>query len=48
VWTHRYKNNFIQGYCDRDECHVLFDGKYRTFRSYQAAQIAITKALKVV
>jgi len=46
MWTHRYKNSFIHGYCDRNECRAVIEGRSRAFRSYRAAQIAITKALK--
>ncbi len=47
MWTVYYKGMFINGYSDRDECTVI-GGKLtdRKFKSFRAAQIAITKAVK--
>ena len=51
MFTHAYKGAWIHGYFDKDECHVssLIPGQFKgkTFRNYRAAQIAITKSLKV-
>ena len=46
MFTHRYRTGWIHGYCDRAECRVqLADYSILgVFRSYRAAQIAITRA----
>ena len=46
MFTHKYKNGFIHGYCDKSECRAQLDTgeTLGTFKSYRAAQIAITKA----
>lgn len=47
MFTHRYNGAYINGYCNRPECYVTTDcGRFygRTFKTYRAAQIAITKA----
>lgn len=50
MFTHKYKGLWINGFTDKPECYVLSerDGCFRnkTFRSYRAAQIAITNSLK--
>lgn len=50
MFTHSYKGAWIHRYCDKDECHVtsLIPGQFKgkTFKSYRAAQIAITKSIK--
>lgn len=45
MWTKLYNGFYINGYCDRDECHVPGLGRYI---SYRAAQIAITRHLKAL
>lgn len=47
MFTHYYNGMYINGYCDKASCYVsddfnTFSG--RVFKSYRAAQIAITKA----
>ena len=49
MFTHYYNGMYINGYCDKAWCYIaddsgLFAGK--RFKSYRAAQIAITKARK--
>ena len=47
MFTHYYNGMFIQGRCDRAACYITDDTGHfigRTFKSYRAAQIAITKA----
>lgn len=49
MFTHYYNGMYINGRCDRSACYVTDDsGRFagRTFKSYRAAQIAITKARK--
>ena len=47
MFTHRYKGMYINGYCDKPECTVVgYSMEGRTFKSYRAAQLAITKACK--
>jgi hypothetical protein len=50
MFTHYYKGAYIHGYFDREECHVSCNGIPNTkqFKSYRAAQSAITKALKSI
>lgn len=48
MFTHNYKGYFIHGYFDKPQCTVSgfeIDHK-RVFKSYRAAQLAITKAAK--
>jgi len=50
MFTIYYKGLYINGYCDKDECYVAgfpnsFAGK--RFKSFRAAQLAITESLKV-
>ena len=49
MFTHYYKGGYIHGYCAKDECRVSIYGIPFTklFKSYRAAQLAITKACKV-
>lgn len=47
MFTHFYNGMYINGYCNRNACYVTDDTGHfagRVFRSYRAAQIAITKA----
>lgn len=47
MFTIRYNGMYINGRCDRNECYVTDDfGTFYglTFKSYRAAQLAITKA----
>jgi hypothetical protein len=47
MFTHRYNGMYINGYCNKPECHVTDDTGYfigKIFKSYRSAQIAITKA----
>lgn len=47
MFTHRYNGMYINGYCNKPECYVTNDQNTfagKTFKSYRAAQIAITKA----
>jgi len=47
MFTHRYNGMYINGYCNKPECYVTDDTHHfhgRRFKSYRAAQIAITKA----
>lgn len=45
MFTHYYNGCYIHGYCDKPECSVSGGGlEGKTFKSYRAAQIAITKA----
>ena len=47
--THYYKGFYINGRCDCDACSITDDTGHfigRTFKSYRAAQIAITKFIK--
>jgi hypothetical protein len=48
MFTHNYRGMYIHGYCDKKECRVTgfaIDPKKR-FKSYRAAQLAITAACK--
>lgn len=49
MFTHNYKGMYIHGYVDRNECTVTGYGinPMRKFKSYRAAQLAITKACKL-
>ncbi len=50
MFTHRYKGMYINGSCNKTECYVTDDfGTFlgRSFKTYRAAQIAITKAHKL-
>lgn len=47
MFTHRYNGMYINGSCARAECYVTDDTGHfygKMFKSYRAAQIAITKA----
>lgn len=47
MFTHRYNGAYINGSFNRSECYVTTDCRRfhgRAFKSYRAAQIAITKA----
>ncbi len=47
MFTHSYNGMYINGYCDKNSCYVTDDtGRFvgRMFKSYRAAQLAITKA----
>lgn len=47
MFTHRYNGMYINGSCSHDRCYVTDDTGHfvgREFKSYRAAQIAITKA----
>lgn len=46
MFTHRYRNGWIHGYCDRPECSAQAANLtiLGTFKSYRAAQLAITRA----
>ena len=49
MFTNRYNGMYINGRCDRAACYVADDTGHfagRVFKSYRAAQIAITKARK--
>lgn len=48
MYTHNYKGYFIHGYFDKPQCTVSGFGidHKRVFRSYRAAQLAITEAVK--
>lgn len=49
MFTHKYNGMYINGKFDTDRCYVTDDTNHfagRTFKSYRAAQIAITKARK--
>ena len=46
MFTHNYKGMYIHGYCDRPECRVSgYSLEGKVFKSYRAAQLAITKAV---
>ena len=48
MFTHNYKGYFIHGYFDKPQCTVSgfgIDSK-KVFKSYRAAQLAITEAVK--
>lgn len=47
MFTHYYNGAYINGYCGRAECYITDDAGHfsgRMFKSYRAAQMAITKA----
>lgn len=47
MFTHFYNGAYINGHCNRADCYVTDDTGHfsgRVFKSYRAAQIAITKA----
>jgi hypothetical protein len=49
MFTHFYNGAYINGHCAKSDCYVTDDsGHFRgiVFKSYRAAQIAITKARK--
>lgn len=44
MWTIKYRNGWIHGYCDRDECRVQFpDYSTRTVKSLRAAKLALAR-----
>ncbi len=48
MFTHYYKGLYINGYTDKSECTVVFESGsplLSKFKSYRAAQLAITKFL---
>lgn len=49
MFTHRYNGMYINGSCHKAQCYVVDDyGTFtgQMFKSYRAAQIAITRARK--
>ena len=47
MFTTYYNGMYINGYCDKQPCYITDDYgtfKGRRFKSFRAAQIAITKA----
>jgi len=49
MFTNYYCGMYINGRCDRSACYVTDDTGHfigRVFKTYRAAQIAITKARK--
>ncbi len=47
MFTHEYRGGYIHGYCDRDECQAqIGHAIIGRFRSYRAAQLAISRAMK--
>lgn len=48
MFTHNYKGYYIHGYFDKPQCTVVGFGidHKRVFKSYRAAQLAITKETK--
>lgn len=49
MFTRFYKGMYINGYCGKSECYIADDfGTFagKLFKSYRAAQLAITKARK--
>lgn len=47
MFTHRYNGMYINGYFEKDDCYVTDDTNHfrgKRFKSYRAAQMAITKA----
>lgn len=48
MFTHNYKGAYIHGYCAKPECKVTCFGidPARVFKSYRAAQLAITRATR--
>lgn len=48
MFTHNYRGMFIHGYCDKLECRVsgFSISPTKIFKSYRAAQLAITRACK--
>ena len=48
MFTHNYRGMFIHGYFDKPECWISgFNiNPSKLFKSYRAAQIAVTKAIK--
>ena len=51
MFTHKYKGLYINGYCDKPECRVLWPhgGAVipHAFKSYRSAQLFITKLLSL-
>ena len=49
MFTHNYKGMFIHGYFDKSECRVtgFSIDPHKVFKSYRAAQIAISKSCKI-
>jgi hypothetical protein len=48
MFTIQYKGFYINGYCDKPECKVIFcnDSPLITVKSLRAAKLAIAKFLK--
>jgi hypothetical protein len=48
MFTHYYKGCYIHGYCDKPDCKVSAwnIAPSKVFKSYRAAQLAITKSVK--
>jgi hypothetical protein len=47
MFTHFYNGMYINGHCARSDCYVTDDTGHfsgRVFKSYRAAQMAITRA----
>ncbi len=47
MFTKYYNGMYINGYCAKSECYVTDDTNHfkgKMFKTYRAAQIAITKA----
>lgn len=47
MFTYYYNGMFINGHCNKSTCYVTDDTNHfkgRVFKSYRAAQVAITKA----
>jgi len=49
MFTHNYKGMYIHGYCDKPQCRVSGYSipSDKIFKSYRAAQLAISKAVKL-
>lgn len=48
MWTILYRDFYIHGYCDREQCRIQFESgePLGEFKSLHAAKIACTKFLK--
>ena len=47
MWTKQYKGYYIHGYSDKNDCTVhIFDTIFHV-KSYRAAQLLITKHIKL-
>jgi len=47
MWTKEYKGFYINGYCSKEECRVIFENgePLINVKSLRAAKLAITKFL---